>query len=259
MKRYLCLIAFFVGFITMNANAAVLILAGIYQGKNVYIQNPPVSESEFCAEEVYVNDVLVMSKITASAFEVDLSHLKMDEPVTVKIVHKEGCKPKVLNPQVLRVNSAFQFNSFIVDERKLTWSTKGEKAGGKMFIEQFLNNNWVVVKEITGHGSITLNNYQIEEMHHSGVNKYRVKFLEHDGPSYYSKVVEYQSSKKPVDFTPKRVTTLVYLSRAVPWEVIDSYGNVIKKGTGKEIDMHSLKEGVYYLNFDNRTEKVLKK
>ena len=137
MKRYLCLIAFFVGFITMNANAAVLILAGIYQGKNVYIQNPPVSESEFCAEEVYVNDVLVMSKITASAFEVDLSHLKMDETVTVKIVHKEGCKPKVLNPQVLRVNSAFQFNSFIVDEKKLSWSTKGEKAGGKMFIEQF--------------------------------------------------------------------------------------------------------------------------
>jgi hypothetical protein len=239
--------------------AAILSFSGVYQGKNIFVQNPPVTETEYCTEEVYVNDVKIMSHIASSMYEIDLSHLKMDEPVTIKIIHRDDCKLKILNPQVLRINSTFQFTSFVIDERKLSWSTKGEKVGGKMFVEQFLNNNWVVVKEITCHGSITLNNYQVEESHHSATNKYRVKFLEKDGQAFYSKVVEFNSSKPPVTFSPKRVATSVYLSRTIAYEVIDSYGNVVKKGVGKEIEMTSLKEGVYYLNFDNRTEKVLKK
>ncbi len=243
-----------------SAQAGVFTISGVYQGKNLYVQNPFTGNlKDFCTEDVFVNDVKVMSNIKSSAYEIDLSHLKMNDPVDIKITHKDDCKPKVLNPQVIRVNSAFQFISFNVDAESLSWVTKGEKTNGKVFIEQFLNNSWLAVKEIPGKGSATINNYSLEEIHHSGLNKYRVKYLEKDGQVFYSKVVEFTSSKQPVAFYPKRVTSKVTLTRAVPFEVIDSYGNSVKKGSGMEIDMSDLKEGVYYLNFDNRTEKVLKK
>ena len=258
IRKYAIILFVLLSSLTFS-EAAILSLSGVYQGKNLYIQNPPISENEYCTQEVYVNDIKIMSHVLTSAYEIDLSHLKMDEPVTIKILHRDDCKPKILNPQVLKINSTFQFTSFVIDERKLAWSTKGEKVGGKMYVEHFLNNNWMVFKDISCHGSITLNNYQVEENHHSGTNKYRIKFLEKDGQAFYSKVIEFTSSRQPVTFSPKRVTTSVYLSRTIPYEVIDSYGNVVKKGTGKEIEMSSMKEGVYYLNFDNRTEKVLKK
>lgn len=239
--------------------AGILSISGIYQGKNLYVQNPPITETEYCTQEVYVNDVKIMSHIIASAYEIDLSHLKMDESVTIKILHRDDCKPKILNPQVLKINSTFQFTSFVIDEKKLSWSTKGEMASGKMYVEHFLNNNWVVIKDISCHGSITLNNYQVESSHHSSLNKYRIKFLEKDGIAFYSKIIEFTSSKPPITFYPKKVATSVYLDRSTAFEVIDSYGNVVKKGVGKEIEMSNMKSGVYYLNFDNRTEKVLKK
>jgi len=258
MVKYISMLTVALG-VLFKTQAAVLTLSGVYQGKNPVVQNPPVSATEFCTQEVYVNETLVMSHLHATMYEIDLTHLKMDEPVTIKIVHKDDCTPKIMNPQVLRVNSLFQFTAFLIDERKMTWATKGEHPGGKMFVEQFVNNQWVVVKEIVGHGSITLNNYSAEESHFSGVNKYRIKFLGKDGIVSYSQPKEYTSNKQPVQFAPKRVITVVNLSRSVPWEVMDSFGNMIRKGNGHTIDMHDLKEGVYYLNFDNRTEKVLKK
>lgn len=240
--------------------SGIITLSGVYQGKNLYVQNPFTGNlKDFCVDEVYVNDVKVMSGIKSSVFEIDLSHLKLNDPVEIKITHKDDCIPKVLNQQVIRVTSAFQFISFTVDAENLSWVTKGEKQNGKIFVEQFLNNSWTTVKELPAKGSSTINNYSIPEMHHSGLNKYRIKYLEKDGQVFYSRVVEHMSNKEMVTFYPKRVTNVVFLSRSVPFEVIDAYGNLVKKGTGNEIDMSDLKEGVYYLNFDNRTEKVLKK
>jgi hypothetical protein len=237
-----------------------LTLNGAYQGKNLYVQNPFTSNmKDFCTDEVFVNETKVMSQIKSSAFEIDLSHLKVNDPVVVKIVHKEDCKPKVLNAQVIRLNSTFQFSNFTIDNTILNWSTKGEKSGDKVAVEQFINNNWITLKEMPSKGSSSSNNYVFDQNHHSGVNKYRIKYMEKDGNVFYSKVVEFQSQLQEVTFYPKRVSNKIYLSRAVDYEVIDGYGTVISKGKGKEIVCEQLKEGVYYLNIDNKTEKFLKK
>ncbi|MDX2188824.1 MAG: hypothetical protein SFY32_03080 [Bacteroidota bacterium] len=270
MKRSQCLslnVYFFITFlsvitllnITSNAQQT-LIVNGAFQGKNLYVQNPfTTNMKDFCSDEVYVNDVKVMSNIKSSAYEIDLSHLAQNEPVTIKITHKADCKPKILNAQVIRLSSTFQFASFTVDENLINWSTKGEKIGDKMFVEQFMYNNWITVKEISAKGSTSNNNYTTDQNHHSGINKYRIKFVEKDGNVFYSKVVEFQSTLPEVTFYPKRVSNKIYLSRLADYEVIDGYGNVIVKGKGKEVVCEQLKEGVYYLNVDNKTEKFLKK
>jgi hypothetical protein len=258
--KYLLVLPFLV-FIS-QVNAGILELSGVYQGKNLYVQNPFAGNmKDFCTNEVFVNDQKVMTAIVSSAYEIDLSHLKLHEAVKVRITHKDDCKPKVLNPQVIRPSSSFQFSSFNVDKDHLFWASKGEKPRGKFYIEQFVNNRWIVVKELTGKESPILNNYDAISSHHSGLNKYRVKYLENDGQVFYSSVVEFTSDLPALDVYPKRVSDKVYFnpSREANYEVLDAYGNVVKKGKGKEIIMSDLGSGVYYVDADNKTFKIFKK
>lgn len=256
-------ILIFVIFMSLNltaVNAGVITLSGVYQGKNLYVQNPFTSNMrDFCTNEVFVNNVKVMSNVKSSAYEIDLSHLKLNDLVTIKITHKDDCKPKILNPQVLRIKSKFQFTSFKVDESSIDWITKGEEPDGKFYLEKFSNNNWISAVQVKGKGSSMSNNYSVGSKHHSGMNKYRVKVIIPGGQVFYSKVVEYSSDLQPVTFYPKRVTKNINLSRDADYEILDVYGNVVKKGSGSVINCSGIKTGVYYLNIDNRTEKFFKK
>jgi hypothetical protein len=245
---------------SFQASAGIITLSGVYLGKNIYVQNPYAANmKDYCANEVYVNDVKLNVNVESSAFEIDLSFLKVNDPVTIKITHKNDCKPKVLNPQVIKASSAFQFSSFNVEKSIIVWSTKGEKPKGKFYVEHFVNNAWVIVKEIPGKGSVILNSYDVQASHHSGLNKYRTKYLEADGQVYYSQVYEFTSDVPEITFYPKRVSDKIYLSREAEYDVQDQYGNVIRKGKNKEIDLSSATEGVYYLNCDNKTFKIYKK
>lgn len=246
--------------ICSSVDAAELTLSGIYQGKNIYVQNPfAANMKDFCTEEVYVNGVKVMSNIQSSAYEVDLSHVKMNDPVNIKIIHKEDCKPKILNPQVIKASSNFNYTSFTVSSENIIWATKGEHPHGKYFLEHFANNSWVSIKELPAKGSIILNSYDVPANHHSGVNKYRVRHVEHDGQVFYSQVTEFVSNLAPIDYYPKRIIDRIILSREATYELLDAYGNLKTKGHGKEIDMTPDPSGVYYLNVDNKTFKVFKK
>ncbi len=243
-----------------SGSSSFFILNGAFQGKNLYVQNPfTPNMKDFCTDEVYLNNTKIMGQIKSSAYEIDLSHLNINEPVSIKITHKAGCKPKVLNAQVIRLNSNLQFSSFVVDNVNIQWATKGEKLGDKMYVEQFVYNNWIMLKEFPSKGSISNSSYTFETNHHSGNNKYRIKYVDKDGTAFYSKVVDFVSVLPEVNFWPKRVSNKIYLSRGTDYEITDEKGTVLNKGKGKEIPCESLKEGVYYLNIDNRTEKFLKK
>ena len=243
-----------------QVQAGIITLSGVYQGKNLYVQNPFTGNmKDFCTNEVYVNDKLVMSHIQSSAYEIDLAFLKQNEAVTIKITHKDDCTPKILNPQVIRPSSTFTFSSFTVDKNIITFVSKGERPKGKIFVEHFVNNSWVITKELAGKGSSIMNNYSVEPRHHSGLNKYRIKYLESDGQVFYSPVVEFVSDLAKVEFYPQRVTDVLTLSRDADFELLDAYGNVVRKGYAKSVDMNGLQTGVYYLNVDNTTNKIFKK
>ena len=235
-------------------------LSGVYKGKNLYVQNPfSGNMKDFCTQEVYVNGVKSLTNPQSSAYEIDLSHLKLNDPVNVKIVHKDDCKPKILNPVVIRSLGNFHFVSVISDEYSLSWSTRGEAEGGKHFIEHFVKGSWVTLKEIPGKASNSITNYKENIKHHSGNNKYRIKYLSMSGKVYYSKEIEFTSDVDPITFYPKRVSDKITLSRPAVYEIMDAYGNVIHQGKGKIIDASGLKTGFYYLNINNQTEKFLKK
>lgn len=243
------------------AQDAKIELTGVYKGKNLYVQNPFSGDMEhFCTSEVLINGEKKMSNIQSSAYEIDLSFLKIGDAIRLEISHFGDCKPKILNPQVVRNNSnEFHFLSFSVMDNKINWSTKGEFSGCKMFVQQFTRGQWMNVKEIKGKGLSSKADYEISVTHHHGINKYRIKYLDLHGKVVYSHISEFNSSESDLTFYPSRVSTKITLSRVIDYEIMDSYGNVVKKGNGEKIDCTDLKQGVYYLNMHNQTEKFFKK
>jgi hypothetical protein len=241
--------------------AGEIVLSGVYQGKNIYVQNPFSSDKKnFCTEEVFVNDIKKMDNIKSSAFEIDLSYLSMNDPVTIKIVYKDECMPKVLNSYVLRPSSTFQFVAFNIGSSEANWSTTGEKKEFVYYLEQFVNNNWLVVKSVKARGENGGGIYNLAIDHRFKTNKYRIKAQDQDSHQiYYSKAIDFTLGQEPITFYPKSVINKITLSREAQYKVLSAKGEVIKEGKGTEIPLADLKTGVYYLDINQKTEKFFKK
>ena len=240
-------------------------LEGTYQGKNLYVQNPfSPNGVGFCVTEVLVNDQITTDETGSSAFEIDLRNfnLKTGDPVMVKIFHKDGCKPKVLNPEVLKPKSTFEVTIMEVNKTDagaaLHWVTVGEKGKLDFVIEQFRWNKWVKVGETGGIGTTGPNSYNIKVPPNSGQNTFRVKQLDYTGQARISKTVIYTSDVKPISFSPVKVKEGITLTGETLYEVYDQYGSIVKKGEGVFVDAQSLKKGGYFLNYDNTTGEFFK-
>src|SRR3954465_4421296 len=131
----------------LYAQGGVIILDGNYQGKVLYVQNPFAPGGVgFCVKEVMVNGNITTDETNSSAFEIDLKPHKLNigDKVEVKIFHKDGCKPKVLNPEVLKPKSTYEIISMSADkDGTFKWSTKSETGKLAFIIEQFRWNKWV--------------------------------------------------------------------------------------------------------------------
>lgn len=241
----------------------VIILEGNYQGKNLYVQNPFAGSGVgFCVFEVLVNEQVSTDEINSSAFEVDLKNyqLKLGDKVVVKIKHKDDCKPKVLNPEVLKPKSTFEVMAIKVEkDGTLKWSTKNESGKLPYIVQQFRWNKWVNVGEVEGNGTPDQNDYQFKITPHSGENQFRVKQVDYTGQPKLSKPVKYMSVSPEVTFAPVKVSKEITFSEETMFEIYDQYGNVVKKGFSKQIDATNLTKGVYYLNYDNKIGEFVKK
>lgn len=232
--------------------------SGVYLGKNIYVQNPLTNEQDdFCTKAVYVNDLLVVNNPKTSAYEIDLSYLLINEPVIIKIIHGESCKPKVINPQVIRPKNQFQFLSVYVDSNEVRWITQSELNEGKYFLEQYMNGKWVIVEILDAKGEETTNQYQIAPKHNLGLNRYRIKYVSGDDV-FFSQAQQFFAEITPVEVLPDTAKEKILLSRETDYELLDAEGNPVAKGKGKEIDLVNLSAGLYYLNIENRTEKIVK-
>lgn len=258
--RSIVFVVFFLMCHTILAQDTEYTMTGEYQGKNIYVQNPLSRDKvNFCTTEVYLNEKLVNTAPKTSAYEIDLSRLSIGDPVFIKIVHHEGCRPKVINPQVIRSKSKFQFMNVSADAISIHWATIGELPYGKFFLEQYRNKKWQNIKTLSGKGSFESNQYDVRPTHHTGDNKYRIKYVENSGKIFFSHVFQYFNDVEPVSFYPAMVVDKITLSRQTEYEVYDSFGNQMAKGNGKVIQLANLKPGLYFLYIDNREERFVKK
>ncbi len=247
------------------AQAGVIVLEGNYQGKNIYIQNPNAGSGVgFCTFEVTVNDQTSTDEINTSAFEVDFTayQIKFGDKVVIKIKHKDDCKPKVLNPEVLKPRSTFSVvpGSMKVDkEGNFTWSTTNETSKMLYIVEQFKWNKWVKCGEVMGKGTVQENEYAVKVTPHSGENKFRIKQTDFSDKANVSDPLKYRAVLPEVTFDKTKIDKQILFSSATAFEMYDSFGNIVKKGVDSKVDISAIKKGTYYINYDNKTDSFVKK
>ena len=246
--------------------AEVIKLEGIYQGKNLFVMNPSVDGGSFCISEVKVNGKTTSDQIRSNAFEINLSvyDFKVGEKIQIDITHKDGCKPKIINPEALKPKSTFTVTALKVDMKtgKLTFTTTGESGILTFVVEQYRWNKWVKIGEIQGIGTTTTNNYQIQAHLCSGDNQFRVSQTDYSKSPRISKVFKFRSMSPLVTYTPlKKITNEIIFSDVTMYEIYDPYGKLQLKGIGNKIDISSLKKldkYKYILLFDNQEVQFVK-
>jgi len=243
--------------LTLPSWAGVIVLEGNYQGKNLFVQNP-FSEAGvgFCVYEVTVNDQVATDEINSSAFEIDLGNfgLKIGEKGVVKIKHKDGCTPLVLNPEVLRPKSTFDIvRQAVGADCTYSWTTSNETGELPYMVEQKRWNKWVKVGEVMGIGSPGQHTYEFKVTPHSGENTFRVKQVDLTKRSRYSDVVKYTDPTVTiVTWSPPKPKDEILFSKATLYEIYDQYGNIVRRGYGDRVDINMLRKNLYYLNYDAR-------
>lgn len=270
MKTTLTTVIFAI-FLALSSSGQVIVLEGNYQGKNLYVQNPFTGSGVgFCCYEVTINGDVTTDEIQSSAFEIDFSNFQLNvgDPVVVKIKHKNDCRPKVLNPEVLKPRSTYEVvNMSISTDGVLKWTTKNETGKLDFIVEQYRWNKWIKVGEVGGEGTPDEHSYSFKVAPHSGENQFRVKQVDYSGKPRYSKAVKYTDPKiAEIEFTPHKVKKdLAFVEVGTTnqvetlFEIYDAYGNIVKRGFASKVNVENLPNGVYYLNYDNKTDKFIKR
>jgi hypothetical protein len=240
------------------AQAGVLVLSGYYQKENIYVKNSiSYTGVGFCTYEVVVNGQVSTDEINSEAFEIDLSQFqfKVGDPIEIHIKYKDdGCMPKILNPNALAPNPTYQLHDIYVDEKGvLHWEADNENYPLPYIIEQYKWNKWVQIGEIMGQGGKELHHYTFETTPVAGVNKFRIKQKGHIDKTKISPPVAYTSLKSEISYVINRKSNVIFFSEPTAYEVYNKFGDLVKKGYGKEINIGNLQKGVYYMNYGNST------
>ena len=270
MSKGLTFIAIAIACTGAVAQNEMITLNGNYQGRNLYIQNPFTDgNSGFCVTEVLVNGNPTKDEIQSSAFEIDFKSLdlKMGDPVEIKLKHKSVCKPKVLNPEVLKPKATYELIDIkISPEGIVEWSTKNESGKLEYAVEQFRWNKWVKIGAVEGNGTPADNNYTFKASLHSGKNQIRVKQTDYTNTPKISRTAELNSNVCNIVFAPTKTSTEINFTCSdtksaveTMYEIYDEYGNVVKKGIGSKVTVTELKKGTYYINYDNKNGEFSKK
>jgi len=237
-------------------NGQEITLGGIYNGKNLYIQNPSINNG-YCVNEVWVNGKKTKDEINSNSFEIDFSLLGIGvgSTVIIRIFHSKNCLPKVINPETIEETTHLNFNNIKINKGEtITWEINSNASQGTFSVEQYRWKKWVLVNEIALQDSTKLNFYTVEIYPNTGQNLFRIKFLDDKGKTTYSKEIKYDQPGKQLIITTEKIKDKIALSNTSMYEIIDENNRIVLQGTAKYIDISELKRGKYFINFDNKTE-----
>ena len=232
-------------------------LAGVFQGKTLFIQNPfDKSDRQFCVERIYINEQELDINYNLSALKIDFKGYDYYTPVKIRLVHKDTlCTPTIINPEAILFHTIFRFVDVTLTDSALVWSTKGESGIGEFEIEKLMNGVWVDEEVREALGRYEGAEYTFYPNLDEGANKYRIRYNFPPGRRVkylYSWEVEYDHYPEPVEFTPKSAKTRIYLSRSTHYEIYNDGQKLVLQGQGKEIDVTVLRQGRYVIYFNGK-------
>ncbi|MGQ1911689.1 hypothetical protein ACT3CE_18150 [Marinifilum sp. RC60d5] len=261
MKKRVLLVFF--SFLISFAYADKFELSGVYLGKNLYVMNNFADSGVgFCVYEITINGQTSSDEINSSAFEIDLGQFNFEfgDKITVILYYKNGCLPKIMNPEVIQPTSSFIVQKSNVDENgTLHWTTSNEIGSIPFIVQQFRWNKWITVGKIDGKGNRKSNEYEVNVRLHFGKNSFRLCQIDYSGIPRYSSPIIYQSKQKKVSYGPEKIKDVLLFSDSTLYEIYDSYGAIILKGYGAKINLKGHQSGLYYINYDNSMDSFKKR
>lgn len=257
VRKFLLIVILFSQFTVKGQETA---LTGVYQGNSLYIKNPyDAATDQFCIESISINKKEIDLDLKLSAIKLNFKNVDLFTPVAVKIRHKEGCKPRFINPESILFHSSFKFDSLFITDSLLMWRTKGDSREGVYLVEKLADSYWDEVSTVNAKGDFEGADYVYFPSYDEGGNKYRIKYSLPNGRFLYSQELEIYHYNEPITFSPKSVTDKITLSRHSDFEIMDAEGNVILSGSGREIPLRRLKKGDYRIYLEGYSDTFIKK
>lgn len=140
-----------------------------------------------------------------------------------------------------------------VDHKMISFTTVGENGKYSFYIEQFINEEWIVVKHFSGKGTFDTTNYEVEiPILVKGDNKFRIKKENNEGLYDFSKVFELENYSKRIHCFLNENSDQIEFSSNAYFELKDAEGNVTKNGITTIIELNSMPVGEYSLWYNNR-------
>lgn len=253
----LCLLFISLGF------AEELKVKGIYQGRNLFVQNSLVDEKtgDFCITKVTVNGEDVPDEIRSSAFVISLDRmdLELGEDITILFTYKKNCAPLIINPEVLKPLSTYKLKTHSVEDGFLVFETTQEASRLMFYVEEFRWNRWLQIAEVQGIGGPEDNDYRVKIYPCNGVNKYRLKQIDHLDRISYSDTLQLTFVVDEVMLLKeKKIKDRIEFSGETLYELYNEYGERVKFGGSTSIDISDLMPGKYYLSYDDKVMEILR-
>ena len=243
-------------------SAGVFVLEGVYQGRDLYVQNPFSEEGVgFCIYEVTVNGMVTSDEINSSAFAVDLSMYEFmnGDDIVITIRSKADCIPNIINPEAISPTSSCEFSQVALSDMGVfTWNTKGENGKMPFIIEHYKWNKWVKIGSVLGDGNTNLSAYEVSLNLPAGENTIRLKQKDYNG-EHLSEQVSVVSLGTPAELLSAKVTRVINFSAKTHFELFNSYGELIETGFSASVNASELDKGDYYLNYEKISGKEIRK
>lgn len=249
--------------VASGSQAGNIVIEGRYQKKNIFVVNANAADGVgFCIYQITVNSLVTSDDVNTQAFEIDLSvyKFKVGDPVTVIIKHKDGCVPRILNPGALEPAPSFECQRIECSRTgNLTWETIKEEGKIAFTIQQYKWNKWVSIGEVMGNGTPAKNNYNFQVQLTSGSNRFRVVQKSFDGDLRKSQNCDIQSDVEPVAMRYDKKSRKISFTAETNFELYNSFGQIVKRGRGIEVECLSLPKGDYFISYDCKTDKITRK
>jgi len=238
-------------------------LSGSFQGENLLVVNETNPDGVgFCCYQVRVNGRLTADQVNSHAFEVDLrgQGIPLGKGVAIKLMHRPGCAPRVLNPEVILPSPDFELVAFEAwPTGEVAWTSEAEKGRMPFVLQQFKWGKWVDVLRVDGQGGDGQREYTVRIEPVRGENLLRLMHLAPDGTLAIKGEVSFVADLPVVDFDYDPKTAVIRFSEPTHFEIVDAYGTIVMSGRGDNAVLRYLARGEYFVNFGARSETFKKR
>lgn len=248
-------ILFIVLFISVNVFGQVLHFDGVLHKDVLYFQNPEIENHQFCVDSIHVNGKTIPFE-NASAFEVDFKKagFHVGDSIHFTLFHQLECRPTLL------LNTCF-FSSDTLKIRTVAIQTVSDNVEFTIttnliqsrlaYFDIYTCNKWLTIDSfaLTDTTIFTANFEQL----YSGRLQFRIR-----SGHLTSKTFGLITGTPELHISIEHQRQSLHFSRPNFIELYNSVGRKLYSGIFQDIPTFQ-EDGVYYLNADNKSHKLVVK